>query len=64
VAAGFALSGTLAFAHNSANTAGGSPKAGGPAATKTTTGASMGGTTTGIGKGSMGHKKHRKHKKT
>jgi hypothetical protein len=63
LAAGLALSGTFALAQNAANTAGGSSKAGGPAATKTTTGASMDGTTTGIGKGSMRHKKHRKHKK-
>ena len=63
LAAAFALSGTFALAQSPSTTAGGSSKAGGPAASKTTTGASMDGTTTGVGKGSVRpHKKPRKHK--
>ena len=42
-----ALSSATAFAQSSSNTAGGSSQAGGPAASKTTTGASIDGTTTG-----------------
>jgi hypothetical protein len=48
LAAAFALSSTLAFAQ-AGNTAGGDSKAGGPAASKTTTGDSMDGRTTGGG---------------
>jgi hypothetical protein len=63
LATAFALTTSLAFAQSPSTTAGGSSKAGGPAATKST-GASMEGTTTtGVGKGTVRHKKHRKHKR-
>jgi hypothetical protein len=42
-----ALGSTTAFAQSGSNTAGGSSQAGGPAASKTTTGESMDGRTTG-----------------
>jgi hypothetical protein len=63
LATAFALTTSLAFAQSPSTTAGGSSKAGGPAATKSTTGASMEGATTGVGKGTVRHKKHRKHKR-
>jgi hypothetical protein len=63
LATAFALATSFAFAQSPTSTAGGSSKAGGPVATKTTTGASMdGSTTTGIGKGTVRHKKPRKPK--
>ena len=62
LAMAFALATSFAFAQSPSSTAGGSSKAGGPAATKTTTGGSMDGSTTGIGKGTVRHKKPRKHK--
>jgi hypothetical protein len=68
LATAFALATSFALAQSPSTTAGGSSKAGGPAATKTTTGASMDGSTTmGVGKGSVKgsvrHKKPRKHKR-
>ena len=64
LATAFVLATSFALAQSPSNTAGGGSKAGGPTATKTTTGGSMEGTTTsGIGKGSVRHKKHRKHKR-
>ena len=64
LATAVALTTSFAFAQSPSTTAGGSSKAGGPAATKTTTGTSMeGATTTGVGKGTVRHKKHRKHKR-
>jgi hypothetical protein len=67
LATAFAFATSFALAQSPSNTAGGSSKAGGPAATKTTTSTSMDGTTTmGVGKGSVKgsvrHKKPRKHK--
>ena len=59
--------GTLAMAQSPAATAGGSSQAGGPAASKTTTGASMNGSTTGgamamhRGHYRMHYRHHRRH---
>ena len=60
--AGFALTSSFALAQMAGGTAGGSLKAGGPAATAPSSAGGMRGTTTGMAMGKhMKHKKHKKH---
>jgi len=65
LAGAFALGSTFAMAQSPAATAGGGSQAGGPAASRTTTGASMNGTTTGramaMHRGKHMHRAHRRH---